>query len=225
MESKACTKCGEVKELSSFSTREKGGRLLKSQCIECERRRSREYKRLQSLTLEGAYKQHSGNAKSRGIDFNISFDEWLQVWNDSGKLQYRGRGKDKYCMCRIGDTGSYSIDNVYIDTNSSNLSNGNLGKIMSNETKQKIANANIGKERPWAKGLNNPMHRQEVKDKISEATRGGKHYKAIGVITPIGEFDTAREASEALGIPASTVEWRSRHNKSGFSYKSNLAIS
>lgn len=224
MESKVCTKCGELKELSNFSTREKGGRLLKSRCIECERARSREYKKIQSLTLEGMYKQHSDNAKFRGIEFNISFDDWLKVWEDSGKLSERGRGKDKYCMCRVNDIGAYAVDNVFIDTNKTNLSDGNIGKVMSEHTKNKISDANKGKERPWLKGENNPMHRQDVKDKISMATKGANHYKSIGVITPSGSYSTAREAAEDMGMKKATVEWRARHNKFGFSYKSNLAI-
>lgn len=41
--------------------------------------------------------------------------------------------------------------------------------------------------------------------------------KQLGVITPQGYFVTTKAASEALGIPKPTVEWRARNNKFGFS--------
>jgi hypothetical protein len=61
------------------------------------------------------------------------------------------------------------------------------------------------------------MHRPEVKAKITAACGGANHYRAVGVTTPSGFFVTAKAAAIALGIPRTTVEWRARYNKSGFS--------
>lgn len=165
---------------------------------------------------------HRSNAKRRGIDFNLTFEQWMNIWIDSGKWDQRGRGADKYCMCRIGDKGAYCIDNVFIGQGKHNVRDGNIGKLDSKETKRKKSQAAKGKAHPWAVGDKNVMHRPEVKAKLSIAISGANHYKAIGVNTPSGYFDTAKQASQALGIKKSTIEWRSRHKKFGFSYGKQL---
>ena len=66
--------------------------------------------------LKKAYTTHKSNAKRRGVGFVLSFEEWLSVWEASGKLMERGRGKEKYVMCRHGDCGDYTVDNVFIAT-------------------------------------------------------------------------------------------------------------
>lgn len=164
-----------------------------------------------------AYQIQKSNARTRGVEFALTFDEWKELWIASGKWGERGRGSEKYCMCRTGDTGPYAVGNVYIDTNHKNLSDGNLGRVPSEETREKISVANTGKPHPWSEGASNPMHRPEVKAKVSEAIGGEKHYRAVGVTTPGGFFVTAKVAAIALGIPKATVEWRARHNKSGYS--------
>lgn len=169
------------------------------------------------------YTTHKSNAKRRGIEFNLTFEQWIDIWEKSGKWNERGRGADKYCMCRIGDKGAYSLDNVFIGQGKQNVSNGNIGKPDSEETKRKKSQAAKGKKHPWSKGNKNVMHRPDVKAKISLAIGGANHYKAIGVTTPNGYFDTAKQAAQALGINKSTVEWRSKHNKFGFSYGKQTA--
>ena len=66
-------------------------------------------------TPKGRFSRQKDHAKNRGIDWELSFEEWWEIWEASGKYAQRGRGKGKYCMCRYGDTGSYSKDNFYID--------------------------------------------------------------------------------------------------------------
>jgi hypothetical protein len=170
-----------------------------------------------------AYTQHKSNAKQRGIPFLLTFEEWKEVWLASGKWELRGRGADKYCMCRTGDAGAYAVGNVFIDRNAQNVSDGNKGKLDSAETRAKKSAALMGQPKPWIRGAANPMHRPEVKAAMSAAIGGAKHYKQRGVITPSGYFVTAKEAAAALGLSKSTVEWRAKHNKSGFS-RPNLAI-
>jgi hypothetical protein len=71
--------------------------------------------------LRIAYSWQKHNSKLRGIEWNLSFGEWLDFWEKSGKLPYRGKTKGCYCMCRTDDTGPYSIDNIRIDTVKNNL--------------------------------------------------------------------------------------------------------
>jgi len=164
------------------------------------------------------FNAHKHNAKRRGIEFNLTFEQWSDIWNKSDKWNERGRGANKYCMCRVGDKGAYAIDNVFIGQGKQNVSDANIGKHDSEETKLKKSLAAKGKKHEYALGEKNVMHRPEVKAKLSLATSGEKHYNHKGVITPFGYFVTAKVASLALGIPKPTIEWRCRNNKSNFKY-------
>lgn len=62
---------------------------------------------------------HRANSKKRGIEFKLSFAEWWNMWEESGKWDQRGRGHG-YVMARYADTGGYEIGNVYICTSVQN---------------------------------------------------------------------------------------------------------
>ncbi len=68
------------------------------------------------------YSQHKASAKQRGIPFLLSYTEWLAIWQASGHLSERGRGREKYCMARFGDRGPYAVGNVKIVQNAQNAS-------------------------------------------------------------------------------------------------------
>jgi hypothetical protein len=218
-----CKTCGIEKELTEFEFRKDNG-LYRRICRECQKpaRNAAAAKRRSSLM--GKYKMQERNAQAREIPFLLSYEQWLAIWTDSGKLDQRGRGAEKFCMCRFGDAGSYEVGNVFIGTGHENVRAGNLGKEMTQEVRDKISKANSGKPHPWSVGERNPMHRPEVKAKMSAAIGGANHYKAMGVTTPQGFYPTAKDAANVLGIKKSTVEWRARHKKFGFSYGNNLAI-
>ncbi len=55
-------------------------------------------------------------AAQRGVGWELTFQEWRDIWESSGKVALRGRGKGKYCMARNGDTGPYRADNVSIQS-------------------------------------------------------------------------------------------------------------
>ena len=121
-------------------------------------------------------------------------------------------------MCRIGDKGCYEVGNVFIGLGKINVRDGNLGKPNSEETKRKKSEALKGKPKPWAIGEKNVMHRPEVKAKMSIAVGGSNNYRAKTVVSPFGVFGSTTEAAKELNIPAVTIQWRCRHNKSGWSY-------
>ena len=54
------------------------------------------------------------SARNRKITWNLTFDEWWDIWQQSGHWNNRGVHKGQYCMSRIGDVGSYEIGNVFI---------------------------------------------------------------------------------------------------------------
>ena len=64
------------------------------------------------------YLNNRANAKRRGVDFQLTFEEWWTLWKS--KYHLRGRGRGKYQLCRKGDIGPYSFANCYIDTHENN---------------------------------------------------------------------------------------------------------
>ncbi len=62
------------------------------------------------------FEQQRKHAAMRGIEWGLTFGQWLAIWQASGKLDQRGRGKGRYCMSRIKDTGGYVLGNVHIQT-------------------------------------------------------------------------------------------------------------
>ena len=65
------------------------------------------------------YRKQAANAKKRGVEFNLTFDEWWDLWADH--WEERGKGSDQYCMCRTNDEGAYEVGNVRIDTCRNNI--------------------------------------------------------------------------------------------------------
>lgn len=63
---------------------------------------------------KGAYIRQRANAKRRKIQWELTFEEWWDLWEKSGKWNERGTTRDSYCMSRIWDEGPYSPTNVKI---------------------------------------------------------------------------------------------------------------
>ena len=72
-------------------------------------------------TLNAFSMQRSG-AKRRGISWQMNLWEWWSIWQKSGRWAERGPGAG-YVMCRKGDVGPYSVDNVFIAKARENSSN------------------------------------------------------------------------------------------------------
>jgi len=70
------------------------------------------------------YYNHKSSARQRGIKFNLTYDQWLNIWLISGKIKQRGF----YCMSRIKDKGAYEIGNVFIQTNAQNSLDSVIGE-------------------------------------------------------------------------------------------------
>ena len=71
-------------------------------------------------TPKGIFSVQKRKAKQRKIGWELSFDDWWSIWQESGHWESRGRNADDYCMCRIGDKGSYKVGNVFIAKNRQN---------------------------------------------------------------------------------------------------------
>lgn len=57
-----------------------------------------------------AYRAQKRNAKTRGIEFLLTFEEWLEWWGDD--LDKRGVGPNDLQMQRPADTGPYALGNI-----------------------------------------------------------------------------------------------------------------
>lgn len=66
------------------------------------------------------YENQRRKAKARNIEWLFTYESWLNWWKSTGKIAERGRKSSEYCMCRIGDEGPYSPENVYCATNGQN---------------------------------------------------------------------------------------------------------
>ena len=64
------------------------------------------------------YRTQAKKAKRRGVEFNLTFKEWRDLWSEH--WDERGTGSDQFCMCRTNDEGAYEVGNVRIDTNLNN---------------------------------------------------------------------------------------------------------
>jgi hypothetical protein len=97
---------------------------LKNDRARRKHRRAAEKKYSQSP--RGRYRQHKGNAKRRGVPFELTFEEWLDVWKGSGHFDERGnKTADGYVMARHGDKGAYAVGNVSIKRNAENTADRN----------------------------------------------------------------------------------------------------
>jgi hypothetical protein len=87
------------------------------------------------------YKVHRTNAKQRGIAFEISYDDWLRWWKDSGHYHERGNKRGQYVMARIGDVGPYRIGNIVCLQAQVNSVAAHIGKTRSDEIKANMSEA------------------------------------------------------------------------------------
>jgi hypothetical protein len=68
-----------------------------------------------------AYTTHRLNAVRRGIEFQISFEEWFIWWKTDNRWEKRGNRKGNLVMARENDEGPYRIGNVFCATLEDNL--------------------------------------------------------------------------------------------------------
>jgi hypothetical protein len=93
---------------------------------------------------DSKYLQIMRRARDRGVDWQMSFEEWMTVWLESGHWLQRGKGRGRYNMSRINDTGPYAVDNVFIQLHEENARDGHKGKPKSPEHLAAAVAARIG---------------------------------------------------------------------------------
>lgn len=136
---------------------------------------------------------HRYHAKKRNVAFLLTFDEWITIWINSGHWNERGLGARKYCMCRIDDIGPYAVGNVFIDTNSKNVSDGRSKCV------------------GWA-------HSESTKKSIGESQFGAKNHMAKPVMADGIYFGSLADAARHLEVSQSTISYRINANYFGYRY-------
>jgi len=117
------------------------------------------------------YKSQKSTAVKRGVSFRLTYNDWLKIWIDSGKLDKRGRNRGDFVMCRKNDTGAYEIGNVFIATGTKNLRDICKFKKVKEEAKDLLIQEL--KQKLWIKTLNSPEWKaaeQNRKDKAERRT-------------------------------------------------------
>jgi len=97
------------------------------------------------------YGKHKSTAKQRGVDFKLTFEQWMTIWLQSGQWLNRGKGRGKYNMSRKNDTGAYEEGNVFIQDHEANSSDGHRGipKTPEQNLKNSLSNKAIDHSKDW----------------------------------------------------------------------------
>ena len=125
--------------------------------------------------LGEAYLSQLKNARERGIEFRLTFPEWLEIWIRSRRLHLRGRGKGKYCMSRKEDKGAYEVGNVKINLNKTNTQDALTGKPLLESTKIKMGRTLKGRQ-PRGVGWH---HSKKTRNKMSESGKRKPPYSKL----------------------------------------------
>lgn len=139
--------------------------------------------------LRRDWRNHRMDARRRGISFELTFEGWLRIWVDSGRLAERGPHKGQYVMARFGDKGAYAVGNVRVALVQENHAEawvrptqraaqhrrllGNkyrVGKKASVEQREALSLARMGNTNRRGKTAS-----EETRAKISAALRGNKN--------------------------------------------------
>lgn len=130
---------------------------------------------------EAAFMRQKASSKRRGIEWNLSFDEWLTVWIESGELANRGSCKGQFVMARVQDAGPYEVGNVEIKTCSKNISFSNTQRW---QDRQRI------KEKPMSrKRADEPYVQQKINLPATLAARFTLlHWDPVGRKVKYGAF-------------------------------------
>jgi hypothetical protein len=138
------------------------------------------------MNLHKRFYDHKYSAALRGIKFLFTFDEWLQVWIDSGHLNEKGRGANAYCMARNGDKGPYKLGNVRIITNRENRAEQKLSK----KTRLKMRLAKLG--RKLSKEHRAKIAASNTGKKMSAAARENGRLAKLGELNPCAKLTEAK---------------------------------
>jgi len=139
------------------------------------------YNRQWFKTPKGRYHQQKAGAWKRGIEFLLTFEEWWDVWQKSGKWEQRGKYAGQYVMARFGDKGAYEVENVRICTVGENTVENTQrlpvrGFCIDGYQAQKWATATPKQRAIWRRqhgqAMRGKSHDRQMIEKMSQAALG-----------------------------------------------------
>ena len=140
------------------------------------------------------------------VDMKLTFEQWLQIWVDSGKIHQRGKRIGEYCMCRKDDIGHYEIGNVYIDLASKNSSMAPVAQL-TDEEKERRRRMYAGKPRP-----------KEMWEKVQQTKLANGRYRAVYCQIDNKTFVSISEAAKYYRVDPSTISDRCKRRIKGFQF-------
>jgi hypothetical protein len=121
------TRIGQILRVQGVG-RAEGGQCVRARTAENTRRRAYHQKtygctRERLLEIKQRwpeatrrFQEKRRNAKATGLAWTLTFLEWFEVWERSGRIAEQGRAAEQYVMIRRGHTGAYERGNVRIVT-------------------------------------------------------------------------------------------------------------
>lgn len=79
---------------------------------------------MSTMNPRDAYAANKASAEKRGIEFDLTFEEWWAIWQP--RFAERGLRADDLQLCRVRDEGGYTVGNVRIDTQRANAAEAGL---------------------------------------------------------------------------------------------------
>lgn len=115
-----CLECGSLYEAQRPWQKFCGSKCRNSNHRKSDKCKTRvkEYSGEYKKTPVSRYNAQKQTAKRRGIEFNLNFNDWWEMWEPYWNK--RGNLPQEFCMARNGDYGPYEKGNVSIITNSEN---------------------------------------------------------------------------------------------------------
>lgn len=158
--------------------------------------------------LKKAYGKQESSARARGIEWRLTFEEWLAVWTESGHLEQRGRRKGEYVMSRPADQGPYAVGNVCIVSNAKNL----LEARTHAQPRGGVYLQLPGSAKPWCakfarKHIGYYATEEEAQAARSAAMAAAGPKKANAGV-PKSEDHKAKLRAAALRIPRTEAQWQ-----------------
>jgi hypothetical protein len=147
-----------------------------------------------------AFDRQRRNAKSRGIPFLLTFEEWWAWWQVDGRWAQRGRRKGCLVMARYGDVGPYAIWNIYCSTAGDNVA---LGRKATPKRPEAIQKA---------------IATRRLTDDFAHLRDRPNHPKRHPVVSPAGAFPSIALAAKANGLTAHYAQKLASRGIKGWSY-------
>jgi hypothetical protein len=63
-----------------------------------------------------AWHKHRAQARYRKEDYELTIEQWFELWSDNDKFLNRGRKPDEWVLTRKDSEGAWSVSNVEIIT-------------------------------------------------------------------------------------------------------------